>query len=99
MPVFFVAYGAEIKNINKGKKNDKVVLFCEKLYSAEKIFSPSRFDGSNYLPKRFLTKIADAVSKVKETIYSGCAEDVFSINTSLRIDYVHSSKATITFYV
>ena len=42
----------------------------------------------------------DPVSKVKETIYSGCAEVVFSINTPLRIDYAYStSKATITFYV
>ena len=96
----FVAYGAEIKNVNKGKKNDKVVLFCEKLSSAKKIFSPSRFDGSNYLRKRFFTKSVDAVSKIKETIYSGCAEFVFSINTPLRIDYVYStSKAIITFSV
>ena len=69
----FVAYGADIKNINKGKKNN--VLFCEKLSSAKKIFSPSRFDGSNYLRKRFFTKSVDAVSKIKETIYSGCAVD------------------------
>ena len=47
----FVAYGSDLKNICKGKKSDKVVVFCEKSSSASKVFSGSRFDGTNYMRK------------------------------------------------
>lgn len=97
---YFVSYGSDIKNIAKGEKNDKLIIFCEKLSSAEKIFSPSRFDGTNYLRKRFFAKIVDPVTKVRENTYNGCAEVVFSVQSPLRIDYHYSSsKASISFYI
>lgn len=96
----FVAYGSDLKNVCKGKKSDKVVVICEKHSTAEKVFSGSRFDGTNYLRKRFFANNVDADSGDRSKTYNGCAQVVFSTNTPLRLDYNYASKkVTISFYV
>lgn len=95
-----VSYGSEIKNISRGKKSDKIIVFIEKKEIADMVFSSVRFDGTNYLRKRFFCKAVEEAGSKKVDKYNGCAEVVFSIHTPLRLDYCYeTSKVQVSFYI
>lgn len=80
-------YGAKTEYIapkNKRKRLGKIKVKIEDAETAEKIFNPSRFDGTNYLSKRKFKKV-EGVST-----YDGMARVVVSLHTPLCMEYAHN---------
>ena len=94
----FIGYKADTRYISgkkKGSSKEKQIVFIEQQSSAEKIWSPSRFDGTNYLCKRFFTK-----NKSKQTMYNRCAKIVVSKHTPIRMDYFfETQRLQMTYYI
>ena len=95
-----VCYGAELKNIAKGKKSDKVMVMIEKTDTAKKVFNPLRFNGTNYLAKRKFESKVDPLSNAKISKFKGSAEVVCTKNTPIQLEYNYELKRlTVTFYI
>lgn len=100
-----IGYKADTKYISgkkKGCTTEKQVFFIDKQETAEKLWSPRRFDGTNYLTKRFFKKVLTRTENgnKKETVYAGCAKVVVSTNTPIRIDYYfQNQRMQLTYYI
>ena len=94
-------YGCDVKNINKGKKTDKIVVFIEKSESAEKLFHPRRFNGICYLKKRHFAKKKLLEGNEKPIwVYDGHSLVPVTMMTAIRFDYKYDTqKLMISFYV
>jgi hypothetical protein len=96
------SYGAEIKVISKTGKNKKgkMFLFICKSCTADSIFSPSRFDGTNYLVKRHFQKKLNIETGKLEQAYAGHAKVAVSNYTPIRFEYnYNTNQIRINFYI
>ena len=90
-------YGALIHN-TKPKKG-RVYIILESDETAQKIFDPWRFDGTNYLSKRQYKKVP-GLDKKLTTVYGGRAIVPVTMETPIRLEYVLSTNIVkITFYI
>lgn len=63
---------------------------------AQKVFAPARFDGTDYLAKRFFCKSNDS----SEMVYNGLARVVVTPETPICMDYVYSKeRVTVTCFI
>ena len=70
-------YGADVKFVDaKDKKKERLVIFIDKQSTAEKLFHPSRFDGTNFLSKRFFKKVPNLMTSKQDLEYNGYAKVV-----------------------
>ena len=91
-------YHCDIKNICYGKSTDRLIIFIEKPVAADKIFCVKRFNGMNYLAKRFFKK--EKTPGDGKLTYNGCAKVRVSISTPIRLEYKYSVKRLqITFFI
>ena len=68
--------------------------------SASSIFHPTRFNGTNFLKKRFFRTVIDPYSKKKKKAYNGNAEVVISGRTPFILEYDYrNSHLNVSFYV
>ena len=88
------------KEIKVSSKKRKTVIFLDDNESAQKLFHPSRFDGTFFLSKRKFKKVVDEKSLKVSEVYDGCARVVISLYTPVKFDYNHKSqKITISIFV
>ena len=94
-------YGSEIKRVGpKGKEKAKMYIFISKTETAEKLFSPSRFDGTNYLVKRCFKKKLNESTGKRELMYSGHSKVPVSMYTPIRFEFDHETDTVrINFYI
>ena len=93
--VLISGYGGDVHTSKDGLK---ISLIVNKYQTAEKVWSPARFSGENFLLKRNFEKIPENGRMVYH--YKGKATVVITNNTPLKIDYsVKQQKAVVTFYV
>ena len=94
-------YGCEIKPItNSNKKKGKLVLTCNRVSTANKLFDTSRFNGENFLAKRIYRKALNEQTKKNDLALQGSAEVVVSKNTPIQLTYKHDdNNLRITFYI
>ena len=79
----------DVKRIKGKAKNDplkKMRFFIDTEEVASKVFGPSRFDGTNYLAKRFFCKKSSA-----EMEYNGLARVVVTQQTPIIFEYKYSN--------
>ena len=103
----FAAYGCDVHHVYAKKKSKvgkkksrrleenpkKIFIWVEKTSSAKKLFSPERFDSTNYLVKRMFARKILAATKKRELIYDGKA--VVAITTETPICFEYDFKANI----
>ena len=90
-------YGGVIHNTDQ--KKGRVYIFLESDETAQKIFDPWRFDGTNYLSKRHYKKVP-GIDKKMTTVYGGRAIVPVTRETPIRMEYVLSTNIVkITFYI
>ena len=79
-------------------RKDRLAIEVKSFENAEKVFSPVRFQGDNFLKKRHFQKIRENVRNIFK--YSGRAAVVVSKTTPIIFDYsMKQEKLTILFYV
>ena len=90
-------YSGEIKSSRDGK-NHQVWLDSED--SLEKLFSPSRFSGGNFIANRHFKKVPYQVGKRLVSVFNGRSVVVATKNTPFIMDYsTKTERTTVTFYV
>ena len=99
-----VGYGGEMNHEYRGngkrKKAVKTSLTITGKRSASSIFHPTRFNGTNFLKKRFFRTVIDPYSKKKKKAYNGNAEVVISGRTPFILEYDYrNSHLNVSFYV
>jgi hypothetical protein len=94
-------YGSDIKPVEGRKKGKgKLLLFVDKIETANKLFDPTRFDGTNFLVKRTFRKTVNELTKKKQVTYHGSAEVVISKYTPIHFEYAHDTQyLRINFYI
>lgn len=93
--VLVSGYGGDV---NASKDGQKISLLVNKPHTAEKVWSPARFSGENFLLRRNFEKIPENGRMVFH--YKGKASVVITNKTPLKIDYsMKQQKAVVTFYV
>ena len=69
------------------------------LETAEKIFSPARFEGQDVLRKRHFSRQPDKNAKMR-SVYKGRSAVAISQTTPFCFDYnLKNRKVTVTFYI
>ena len=93
--VLFRGYGGEVKF----DKKSKVTSTLTTMESVEKVFSPARFEGEDFLRKRHFSRQPKSTGKV-EQVYKGRSAVVVCGNTPFTLDYsLKNQKVTVTFYI
>ena len=94
--VLFRGYGAEVTFDNW---KAKVISTFNLLETAEKIFSPARFEGQDVLRKWHFSRQPDKNGKIR-SVYKGRSAVAISQTTPLCFDYnFKNQKVTVTFYI
>ena len=91
--VLMQGYGGSAEN----KNAEKITLTITKADTAEKIWSPGRFDGENFLKKRHFEKVSSE-GRVLET-YSGKSIVVTQATPVQMVYSMKQQRVTTTFYV
>ena len=79
-------------------RKSSLSLTVDSYQTAAKVFSPVRFNGSNFLKKRHFDKVNENGRNMLK--YSGRAAVVVGNSTPLMFDYnMKQEKLTLTFYV
>ena len=103
MAALCTGYGGDIKMItskNKKSSGGKMIIYIEKAETGEKLFSPSRFDGTNFLVKRQFKKKKNEETGKFELMYSGHAKVPVSLYTPIKFDYdLSNNHMRVTFYI
>ena len=99
-----VGYGGDMNHEFRGKgkrrKATKATVTLSGSRSAQLIFHPVRFDGSNFMRKRFFRTSVDPLTKKRKKAYNGSAEVVISERTPLTLEYEYrTSQLSVSFYV
>ena len=94
--VLFRGYGAEVTFDNR---KSKVISTFNLLETAEKIFSPARFEGQDVLRKRHFSRQPDNNGTMR-SVYKGRSAVAISQTTPFCFDYnLKNQKVTVTFYI
>jgi len=96
MTVLFRGYGADVTFENR---KSKVICTITLFETAEKVFSPARFEGQDVLRKRHFSRQPDTSGKLA-SMYKGRSAVVVSPGTPFILDYnLKNQKVTVTFYI
>ena len=96
MTVLFRGYGADVTFENR---KSKVICTITLFETAEKAFSPARFEGQDVLRKRHFSRQPDTSGKLA-SMYKGRSAVVVSPRTPFILDYnLKNQKVTVTFYI
>ncbi|CAH3178107.1 unnamed protein product [Porites evermanni] len=94
--VLFRGYGAEVTFDNR---KSKVISTFNLLETAEKVFSPARFEGQDVLRKRHFSRQPDKNGEMR-TVYKGRSAVAISQTTPFCFDCnLKNQKVTFTFYI
>ena len=94
--VLFRGYSAEVTFDNW---KAKVISTFNLLETAEKIFSPARFEGQDVLRKRHFSRQPDKNANMR-SVYKGRSAVAISQTTPFCFDYnLKNRKVTVTFYI
>ena len=94
--VLFRGYSTEVTFDNR---KSKVISTFNLLETAEKIFSPARFEGQDVLRKRHFSRQPDKNAKMR-SVYKGRSAVAISQTTPFCFDYnLINQKVTVTFYI
>lgn len=89
------AYSCRMKSVQK-----VINITIENMSSANKLFDPTRFDGTNFLVKRCFRKVLDEVTNKRTIKVHGSAEVVVTKNTPISLDYTFKTETLrINFYI
>ena len=96
------SYGASLKIVNKDKtkrkRYERVIVWIG-ASTADKVFNPSRFDGTNYLAKRKLkNESCEENGGKRRKVYDGEARVAFSDYTEMRFEYMHKDSSLHVHY-
>ena len=67
MTVLFRGYGSDVRVSKSKTKITKITTRITDINTADKIFSPARFEGQNFLRKRHFRKIPNKDGKIEST--------------------------------
>lgn len=90
-------YSGEVDTSKCGTKH---TIVFEKKVSLEKMFSPARFSGENFIAYRHFKKVPSKTTKKLISLYNGRSVVVVTKNTPFTMDYsMKTERVTISFYV
>lgn len=90
-------YSGEVESLHDGSKHK--VSFTT-MDSLEKLFSPSRFSGENFIAHRHFRNVPCRVSKRLISVFDGRSVVVATENTPFKMEYsMKTERVTVTFYV